>query len=54
MGSIKNDCEEAYNWLMQWDRHAFDPNCKTDLIVNNLSEVFNKMILDVRNNPSRQ
>ena len=30
-----------------------DHTCKTDLVVNNLSEVFNKMILDVRAKPIR-
>jgi hypothetical protein len=30
-----------------------DVNCKTDLVVNNLSEVFNKMILGVRGKPVR-
>ena len=30
-----------------------DNNCKTDLVVNNISEVFNKMILDVRAKPIR-
>ncbi|KAK1650008.1 hypothetical protein QYE76_067813 [Lolium multiflorum] len=58
MDAMKADCEEAYNWHMQipletWARHAFDTNCKTDLVVNNISEVFNKMILDVRNKPIR-
>jgi hypothetical protein len=58
MNALKADCEEAYNWLVQipvhtWARHAFDTTCKTDLVVNNLSEVFNKMILDVRNKPIR-
>lgn len=58
MAALKKDCEEGYNWLMQipveaWARYAFDTNCKTDLVVNNLSEVFNKMILDVRNKPVR-
>ena len=56
MESLKKDSEEAYNWVMKipveaWARHAFDTNCKTDLVVNNLSEVFNKMILDVKNKP---
>ena len=56
MEEIKRDCELAYNWLMQiptiaWARHAFDSICKTDLTVNNFSEVFNKMILDVRSKP---
>jgi hypothetical protein len=30
-----------------------DTNCKTDLVVNNLSEVFNRMILDIRGKPVR-
>jgi hypothetical protein len=34
-----------------WARHAVDTNCKTDLVVNNLSEVFNRYILDVRKKP---
>ena len=34
-----------------WARHAFDTNSKTDLVVNNLSEVFNSYILDVRKKP---
>ena len=56
MEAMKADCEDAYNWLVQippetWARHFFDTNCKTDLVVNNISEVFNKMILDVRNKP---
>lgn len=28
-----------------------DTNCKTDLVVNNISEVFNRMILDIRGKP---
>ncbi|CAM0882313.1 unnamed protein product [Alopecurus aequalis] len=56
MEGLKHDCLEAYNWLVQipaetWARHLFDTNCKTDLVVNNISEVFNRMILDVRNKP---
>lgn len=58
MEALKADCEEAYNWLVKippeaWARHLFDTNCKTDLVVNNISEVFNKMILNVRNKPIR-
>lgn len=34
-------------------RHAFSPRSKTDLVVNNLSEVFNKYILDYRDKPIR-
>ena len=36
-----------------WARFAMDHTCKTDLVVNNLSEVFNKMILYVRAKPIR-
>jgi hypothetical protein len=58
MAAMKNESELAYNWMSAippsaWARHAFDTNCKTDLVVNNLSEVFNKMILDVRSKPIR-
>nr|XP_051222305.1 uncharacterized protein LOC127340602 [Lolium perenne] len=58
MAAMKDDCEEAYNWLAQippktWARHLFDTNCKNDLVVNNISEVFNKMILNVRSKPIR-
>ena len=56
MALMKEESEEAYQWLSKipvecWDRYAMDDNCKTDLIMNNLSEVFNIMILDVRNKP---
>ena len=58
MKNMKDECEEAWAWLSKspeecWARHAFDTNCKTDLVVNNLSEVFNRMILDVRGKPVR-
>jgi hypothetical protein len=56
MESMKAECYEAWEWLTNipvacWARHAFDSNCKTDLVVNNLSEVFNRIILDVRSKP---
>jgi hypothetical protein len=58
MDALRQDCPEGHNSMMQipvqtWARHAFDTVCKTDIVVNNLSEVFNKMILDVRNKPIR-
>ena len=58
MENLKTESEEAWKWLSQipvhtWARHAFDTNCKTDLVVNNLSEVFNRYILDVRKKPIR-
>ena len=54
MEALKKESEEAWKWLSNipvhtWARHRMDTICKTDLVVNNLSEVFNRMILDVRN-----
>jgi hypothetical protein len=56
MEEMKKQCELAWAWLSKipvssWARWAMDTNCKTDLVVNNLSEVFNRYILDVRNKP---
>jgi hypothetical protein len=53
---MKKQSEETWKWLSKipveaWVRFAMDTNCQTDLVVNNLSEVFNKYILDVRNKP---
>uniref|UniRef100_A0A8R7VDK4 Zinc finger PMZ-type domain-containing protein n=1 Tax=Triticum urartu TaxID=4572 RepID=A0A8R7VDK4_TRIUA len=58
MAALKNESEAAWEWLSKipkhtWARHAMDMNCKTDLVVNNLSEVFNKWVLDVRAKPIR-
>ena len=43
MEKLKAESEDAWKWLSAipvstWARHAFDTNCKTDLVVNNLSE----------------
>jgi hypothetical protein len=56
MEEMKKQSEPAWAWLTKipvqtWARWAMDTNCKTDLVVNNLSEVFNRYILDVRNKP---
>jgi hypothetical protein len=58
MDNMKEECLEAWEWQMKihvatWARYAMDYNCKTDLVVNNLSEVFNRMILDIREKPVR-
>ena len=58
MENLKKESLEAWQWLSQipehtWARYKMDTVCKTDLLVNNLSEVFNRMILDVRNKPIR-
>ena len=56
MDALKVECKAAWAWLNKiprhaWARYVMDFNCKTDLVVNNISEVFNKMILDVRGKP---
>ena len=56
MENLKKESEPAWKYLSAipvhtWARHAFDTNCKTYLVVNNLSEVFNRYILDVRKKP---
>ena len=53
---MRKESEDAWAWLEgipveTWARHAMDKNCKTDLVVNNISEVFNRMILDIRGKP---
>ena len=56
MEEIRKESEDAWVWLKKipvetWARYAMDTNCKTDLVVNNISEVFNRMILDIRGKP---
>ena len=56
MEEMKKQCELAWQWLSKipvdtWARWAFDTNYKTNLVNNNLSEVFNSYILDERNKP---
>jgi hypothetical protein len=51
MQNMKDESEDVWAWLSNIHvespaRYAMDTNCKADLVVNNLSEVFNKMILD--------
>jgi hypothetical protein len=58
MALMQEESEEAHRWMSNipvecWARYAMDSNCKTDLVVNNLSEVFNRMILDIRGKPVR-
>lgn len=43
--------KQQYVRIRDWARHDMDTNCKTDLVVNNLSEVFNKYILETRDKP---
>jgi hypothetical protein len=56
MEEMRKESEDAWAWLKgipieTWARYAMDTNCKTDLVVNNISEVFNRMILDIRGKP---
>ena len=56
MEELKKEREGAWEWLTKiptkhWDKHAFDTTCKTDLVVNNISEVFNNYIIDYRDKP---
>ena len=56
MEEMRKESEDAWAWLKgipveTWARHAMDKNCKTNLVVNNISEVFNRMILDIRGKP---
>ena len=58
MDKLQSECEAAWVWLSKipkhtWARHAMDMNYKIDLLVNNLSEVFNRWVLDVRAKPIR-
>ena len=53
MDLMQEENEEAYHWLSKiivkcWARHVVDDNCQTDLVVNSLSEVLNRVILDAR------
>ncbi|XP_074296731.1 uncharacterized protein LOC141627294 [Silene latifolia] len=34
-----------------WSRHAFTPNCKSNLLLNNICETFNAVLKDARDKP---
>jgi hypothetical protein len=58
MALMQEESEEAHKWMSNISveclaRYAMDTNCKTDFVVNNLSEVFNRMILYIRGKPVR-
>ncbi|EMS52242.1 Ubiquitin carboxyl-terminal hydrolase 12 [Triticum urartu] len=53
MEELKKQDKDAWEWMCNilpkhWARHALDTHCKTDLVVNNIGEVFNNYILKVR------
>ncbi|KAK8641725.1 hypothetical protein V6N13_011103 [Hibiscus sabdariffa] len=48
--------EEAFSWLQkkdptQWSKSHFATHCKSDMLLNNMCESFNKMILEARDKP---
>ncbi|XP_021724314.1 uncharacterized protein LOC110691684 [Chenopodium quinoa] len=56
MESIKFLDEEAYEYLANiptshWCRHAFTPNCKSNMLLNNMCETFNAVIRPARDKP---
>lgn len=53
MEQIRQLNEAAYNWLMErhpseWSKSHFRTHSKSDMLLNNLCEVFNKMLIDER------
>ncbi|KAL4302379.1 hypothetical protein GQ457_10G014110 [Hibiscus cannabinus] len=56
MAELKALSLPAFDWLKgkdpaQWSRSHFSPRSKCDMLLSNLSECFNKMILDARDKP---
>ncbi|KAK8664156.1 hypothetical protein V6N13_083956 [Hibiscus sabdariffa] len=56
MNEMKAMSEPSFNWLQpkdpkQWSKSHFSSRCKSDILINNLSESFNKMVLESRDKP---
>ncbi|GKB07120.1 mutator type transposase [Tanacetum coccineum] len=56
MGELKSFNSDAYDWLMkipleQWSRAHFSGRAKCDLLINNICEVFNRQLVDGRDQP---
>ncbi|PPS04146.1 hypothetical protein GOBAR_AA16511 [Gossypium barbadense] len=56
MVELKNTNQHAYDWLKErnpthWSRSHFSIRSQSDMLVNNLSECFNKVTLEVRGKP---
>ncbi|KAK8646817.1 hypothetical protein V6N13_120587 [Hibiscus sabdariffa] len=56
MSELKTISPDAFNWLKekdpsQWSKSHFRTLCKSDMLLNNFSECFNKLILDARDKP---
>ncbi|KAK8614013.1 hypothetical protein V6N13_122392 [Hibiscus sabdariffa] len=56
MHELKAMSEQSFNWLVakdprNWSKAHFSTNLKSDMLLNNLCESFNKMILESRDKP---
>ncbi|GJU69080.1 mutator type transposase [Tanacetum coccineum] len=56
IGELKSFNSDAYDWLMkipleQWSRAHFLGRAKCDLLINNICEVFNRQLVDGRDQP---
>ncbi|XP_074282621.1 uncharacterized protein LOC141607161 [Silene latifolia] len=56
MEGIKSLSTEAWTYLnnippRHWSRHAFDTNCKSNMLLNNLCETFNSVLKKARDKP---
>jgi hypothetical protein len=56
MCKLKDLSETAHSWLQskttkEWSKSQFSTRCKSDMLLNNLCECFNKYILDARDKP---
>ncbi|GJV25562.1 mutator type transposase [Tanacetum coccineum] len=56
MGELKSFNSDAYDWLMkipleQWSKAHFSGRVKCDLLINNICEVFNRQLVDGRDQP---
>ncbi|GJZ15993.1 mutator type transposase [Tanacetum coccineum] len=56
MGELKSFNSDAYDWLLkipleQWSKAYFSGRAKCDLLINNICEVFNRQLVDGRDQP---
>ncbi|KAL4291571.1 hypothetical protein GQ457_14G019510 [Hibiscus cannabinus] len=56
MTQMRAISEEAFDWLQkkdpaQWSKSHFATHCKSDMLLNNMCESFNKIILEARDKP---
>ncbi|KAI3729045.1 hypothetical protein L6452_17692 [Arctium lappa] len=56
MADFKSFNDKAYEWLLQippqhWSRSHFSGRCHCDILLNNICEVFNRQLIDARDQP---